>query len=79
LGKQDWFGFYGIEFRAKAPLLEHEGHFGNFWIWAKFRIQGVKIIDRGSNYKYWVSIGPKGPMRATKSTKSEFRQKPLNS
>jgi hypothetical protein len=37
---------------------------------------GVGVVDWGPNYKYCVSIGPNDQMKATKSTKPDFGQKP---
>jgi hypothetical protein len=39
---------------------------------------GVGVVDWGSNYKCWVSIGPNVPIKVTKSTKPDFGQNPQN-
>jgi hypothetical protein len=44
--------------------------------WAKISNLSVGVVDRGSNFKYWVSIGPNDQLKATKSTKPDFGQKP---
>jgi hypothetical protein len=43
-------------------ILGGEGYFGNFTNLSKILNLSVKIVDRGSNYEYWVSIGPNDPM-----------------
>lgn len=37
------------------------------------QIQMVRVIDWATNYRVWVSIGPKDPIKAIKSTIFEFR------
>jgi hypothetical protein len=44
--------------------------------WGKISNLGVKVVDWGSNFKYWISIGPNDQLKATKSTKPDFGQKP---
>jgi hypothetical protein len=53
-----------------------EGHFSNFTILGKISDLCVGVVDQGSNYKCWISIGPNDQMKATKSTKPDFRQSP---
>jgi hypothetical protein len=54
-------------------------YFGNFTNLGKILNSSVGVIDQGSNYKFWVSIGPDVPMKVTKSTKPDFGQKPPKS
>jgi hypothetical protein len=60
----------------KALPFVCEGHFSNFTILGKISNLGVGVVDRDSNYKCWVSFGPNDQMKATKSTKPDFGQKP---
>jgi hypothetical protein len=60
----------------KTLLLVGERYFSNFTILGKISNLGVGVVDRGPNYKYWVSIGPNDQMKATKSTKPDLGQKP---
>jgi hypothetical protein len=53
-----------------------EGYFSNFIRLGKISNFGIGIIDRGFNFKFWVSIGPNDQMEASKSTKPDFGQKP---
>jgi hypothetical protein len=53
-----------------------EGYFGNFTRLGKISNLGIGIVDRGFNFKFWVSIGPNDQIEASKSTKPNLGQKP---
>jgi hypothetical protein len=54
-----------------------EGYFGNFTWLGKLSNLGVGVVDRGSNFKFWVSIFPNDQRKASKSSKPDFGQKPI--
>jgi hypothetical protein len=63
--------------RKTLPFV-HEGYFGDFTRLGKLSNLGIGIIDRGFNFKFWVSIGLNDQMKASKLTKPNFGQKTPN-